>query len=289
MALARDALPPSLLGTVRPEHVRLLVDAKQAFPAAHIGLQCQGVNDSLAQVSRVTRRSNSAGDEHAVRFGATNQASGDRVLRFVVDVADPLTPDTPPRCEILGYPSPATALPQGVPFWFAITLWVDDWGDTQDEQIVLQWHQNDPRLALNPILAVVVRGRTMRIELRHSRADPATRASTQTEALVRTAMPVRRWTTLVFRAHLEAPGTDRSALTVWQDGALLAERNADIGYHLTPGAFAYAKAGIYKWTNGNPWDLAAPRREVRLRRLLLAVDPLLKYSQSDLARTVWAD
>lgn len=288
-ALAPSALPARTLGNVRSDHLRLLVDATRAFPSASLGLQCQGVSDNLARVPRISRRGDGPEDERALRFGSVGEATGGRVLRFVVDAADLLAPDTPPRCEVLGYPDPATALPQGVLFWFAVAIWVDDWGNTQDDQIVVQWHQNDPRLSLNPMLAVVVRGRTMRIELRHSSADRATRSSTQTETLIRTAMPVRRWTTLVFRARLEAPGTDRSTLAVWQDGAPLAEYSGDIGFQLAPGSFAYAKAGIYKWTNGNPWDLAAPRREVRIRRLLLAVDPLLKYSPVDLARAVAAD
>lgn len=284
-----ESLPQRTLGVLQPGHIRLLVDAARAYPAASIGVQCQGVNDSLGRVPRVVRRGDSPGDARAQRFGAASEPDGNRALRFVVDAADELAPDSPPRCEILGYPNPATALPQGTPFWFAASIWIDDWGDTQDEQIVLQWHQNDTRLALNPMLAVVVRGRTMRIELRHSSADPATRATTQTETLVRTAMPVRRWTTLVFRARLEVPGTGRSTLAIWQDGVPLADYSGDIGYALAPGAYAYAKAGIYKWTNGNHWDAAVPRREVRLRRLLLAVDPSLQYSPADLARAVAAD
>lgn len=268
---------------IKAQDIRLFLSADKAYPANHIGLQCQGANDNLSRtpVVRLPNRSRALighDDQDDQRFGPTAQGPSGRALRFVVDARDALPEDTPPRCEVFGYPAPETSLPNDSTFWFAVSLWIDDWKNTQDEQIVTQWHQNDPRLSLNPFLAVVVRGHQLRLELRTSLASPATRQDTTTITAVTRSFVPRQWMTLTFKARLAPPGSGRSQLTMWLDDQRIAEHSGDLGFRLADGSFAYAKAGIYKWRNGNPWNTSEPTRSVALGRMLLVADPGETYT-----------
>lgn len=272
-SMPRNRLP---VGTIKPELIRAYLDADTAYPAESFGIQCQGTNDSLTQVGAVESLNDSPGYGSLQRqnFGRTAGDRASHAIRLAVHLGDRLSPGTPPRCEVLAYPSTTTALPIDRPFWFAVQIWLDDWAETADEQIVAQWHQNDPRLSQNPFLAVVVRGNSMRFEIRHSDAEVASRISTQTVQLAFSAVAPRRWTSLVFRARLSPTGGGSdSNLTVWKDGLTLADYVGPLGYRLSPGSRAYAKAGIYKWLNGNPWDAKVPERTVMIRKFLILDEP----------------
>lgn len=244
--------------------LRAFVSATTVYPKSGIGVQCDGVNDTLSNLQRTIYPFG--------HFGRTVAGVDGPTLRFSVADTENASIEAPARCEILAYPTTQTALPSEVNFWFGISLWLPDWQQTNDEQLIAQWHQNDTRLAVNPFMAVIVKGDSLRIEIRHSRAPLATRENIQVRTSAAIKVKPGHWFDLVFKAKLYTPGSTESTISAWQNGQLVLEHRGDVGYRLAPQAHAYAKAGIYKWRNGNAWDQRIPQRTVLLRTFVLIDD-----------------
>lgn len=262
--------------------------ADHIFPPEAIGLQCQGVNDTLVRArAAVGVGINANVDADPLRFAIVRAPDGVPALRLEVDARDSLPPHFAPRCELLGYPTPATALPVGRPFWYAVEVRLDDWSKTEDEQIIIQWHHDHRLKVLNPMFAVIVKGDRLSIVVRRNTDDDPVRSTTTTIAVGAAAVPFGRWIQFIARAELHEPGSDNaSTLKLWMNGMLLADYRGDLGYRLPPSSHAYAKVGIYHWTNGNPWDERVPRRTVLLRRALLIQDRDNSYSLATIAHAL---
>ena len=276
--------PGSVAARFVSDDLKVYASATHLFPIGAIGIQCQGVNNTLAK--SMTAKVGTYSGLIRQRFGQARSAAT-RAFRFAVDNHDVLAENNPPRCEMLAYPTLATSLPIGVPFWFAVSMWVDDWSGTQDEQIIAQWHQNDPRLSLNPFLALIIKGNTMRVELRYSDIDPATKASTTLVTAGSLVLKPRRWTQFITRAKISQDVNEKPSFQLWQDGAQVVDYRGSLGYKLSKGYFAYAKTGIYKWLNGNPWDASIPSREVMVKTMLIATDQFNRYTQDQISAAIF--
>lgn len=249
-----------------------------ASPARAIGLQCQGSNSDLS--AQTTVYAPIAGSSApAQRFG-TATVGTETVYRMEVGNTDQLAAGAPPRCENLVFPTATYGINQGELFWHASEIWADDWTGTSDDQLILQWHQNDPRLSLNPMLAVLLRGSQMRMEMLTSPVNPATRASYVAASAALTGWKPRQWNTIVIQGRISPLPSQAPLLRVWLNGQLVVDRNQPLGFQLQAGSYNYVKWGIYKWTNGNPWDVRYGKRSVMVRNMLLVRDPKAVYTNS---------
>ena len=282
----REALPPGLSAKVRAQDVLVYAAPGVAYPARNIGLQCQGSNATLADVPQGLVQVPAVGGAAESRFSEAELAGG-RVFRLQVSAGDTLAPGVAPRCELVAYPMPGSALPQGETFWFAFSFWADDWAGTRDEQLIAQWHVQDPRnILLNPFFAMVVRGAELRIELRHNERETPDQASTQLVTAARLAMPVRQWVTAVVQARIANQAAQSPFLRLWLNDQLVADYTGPLGYPLPPGGHAYPKVGIYHWTNGNAWDLQLPWRTLLVGAMLSVRDNSGRYGAAQLADAV---
>lgn len=278
-APALAALPPKAISDrFRTEDLKVSASATHVYPSSMVGLQCQGTNDTLFKVPAVSMAAGKTQADTLQRFGQAANVDGEQALRFAVDVRDTLPVDWPPRCELLAYPTAASSLPVGEPFWFAVSLWLDDLSGTQDEQIVAQWHQNDPRLNLNPFMALVQKGNALRVELRQSADALATKGSTSLIVPATLTIKPKQWMHLVIKAQIAHQSGAQHYFQLWQDGSQQINYTGPLGYNLASGSYAYAKVGVYKWLNGNTWDTSVPTRQVMLRSMLIARDPLNRYT-----------
>jgi hypothetical protein len=244
-----------------------------------VGVQCQGTNTDMATQTAVSVL-NSAGVS-IQRFGAAS-IGAEQVLRNELGLADRLPVGTPPRCEQLVFPSAQSGIRQGELFWQAIEIWVDDWAGTSDDQLVLQWHQNDPRLLQNPYLAVLLKGNSLRVEVRANAANPATRAGNSIFTQAVPAWKPRQWNTIILQGKITPLSAQQPVLRMWVNGEKVIDRNQPLGFSLQAGSYNYVKWGIYKWTDGNTWDASRPLRSMMTKNMLLVRDPTTRYSAATL-------
>lgn len=271
-------LPLHLSTSLRPQDVISYVAPGVLFPARNIGLQCQGVNATLADVPRRMATALTTTGATEPRFGEVN-VDGMRVFRLQTSAQDVLAKGVSPRCELVSYPMAGSALPQNQTFWFAFSFWADDWAGTQDEQSIAQMHIQEPRnLVLNPFFALIVRGAELRVEIRHNGRDTPDQASTQLVTSARLTMPVRQWVTAVVQTRLSNDVAQAPFLRLWLNDNLATDYEGPIGYVLQPGGYAYSKVGVYHWTNGNAWDLAVPTRALLVGAMLSVRDPTGRYT-----------
>ena len=281
------ALPPlNLSAALRPQDLISYVAPGVLFPVRNIGLQCQGVNATLADVpQRMAIAKTSAGTVET-RFGEVD-LDGVRAFRLQTNAVDVLPDGVSPRCELVAYPMPGSALPQAESFWLAFSFWADDWSGTQDEQLIAQMHVQEPRnTLLNPFFALVVRGNAMRLELRYNDGTVPDKASTQLVTAARLPMPVRQWTTAVVQARISTQAKQAPFLRMWLNGRLVADYAGPLGYVLPPGGFAYQKVGIYHWIADNPWDLKIPVRALLVGAMIAVRDADGRYSHDALEASI---
>lgn len=285
----QTTLPARLRSVLRQQDVVSYIAPGMLYPAArNIGLQCQGVNAGLGDVPKRAVQANTQSGDTEPRFGEAD-AAGVRVFRLEINARDLLPPDLPPRCELLAYPMPASALPQAQNFWFAFSFWANDWAGTTDEQLIAQFHIQEPRkLLLNPFFALVVRGDELRVELRHNARDIPDKASTRLVTPRRLTMPTRRWVTAVVQARLSNDPDQGPFVRLWLDGEQIVDYAGPVGYVLPPGAYAYPKVGLYHWTVGNPWDLKVPSRALLVGAMLTVRDASDRYNAEQIQGLVAA-
>jgi hypothetical protein len=276
-------LPTRITKLLRRQDVVTFVAPDALYPIRRIGLQCQGVNATLADVPHRTAQVHTSAGRTETRFGDA-ELNGVRAFRLQASFKDVLPPSTSPRCELLAYPTPDSALPSGRTFWFAFSFWADDWAGTRDEQIIAQFHTHTPTdILLNPFFALVVRGKELRAELRFNEREPPSQASTKFGNVSRVEMPVRQWVTAVIQARLTTDPARGPFFRFWLNGTQVVDYAGPAGYVLSPGAFAYPKVGVYHWTAGNPWDPAVPSRAMLVGAMLTVQDDAGRYSVDDLA------
>ena len=285
-APAQTQLPARIVRALRPQDVLAYAAPGVLFPVRNIGLQCQGVNATLADLPQRSALAQTATGNTELRFGEA-EIAGTPVFRLQAGAHDALAPGSASRCELVSYPMAESALPSGQTFWWALSFWADDWSGSHDEQLIAQFHVQEPRkLLLNPFFALVVRGSALRVELRHNPLDLPTQASTQLVTAARLAMPVRQWVTAVVQARMGNDAAQAPFLRLWLNGALVADYAGPLGYVLPAGGLAYAKAGIYHWLAGNDWDLAVPSRALLIGAMLGVRDATGRYTAEQLAAAV---
>lgn len=285
-APAQTQLPARILRDLRPQDVLSYAAPGVLFPVRNIGLQCQGVNATLADLPQRSAMAHTATGSVEPRFGEA-EIAGTPVFRLQAGALDALAPGNAPRCELVSYPMAESALPSGQTFWWALSFWADDWSGSHDEQLIAQFHVQEPRnLLLNPFFGLVVRGNALRVELRYNPLDLPSQASTQLITAARLAMPVRQWVTAVVQARMTTDAAQAPFLRLWLNGALVADYTGPLGYVLPPGGLAYAKAGIYHWVAGNDWDLAVPSRALLIGAMLGVRDATGRYTAEQLAAAV---
>ena len=283
---AQTKLPQSLVRLVRAQDVLSYAAPGVLYPVRNVGLQCQGVNATLADVSQGTALASTATGRTEPRFGEAALA-GIPVFRLQASAHDVLPAGSSPRCELVSYPMPESALPHRQSFWMAFSFWADDWSGTHDDQSIAQFHIEEPRhILLNPFFVLVVRGSELRVEIRHNAREVPDQASTQLVTVARQALPVRQWVTAVVHARLSPDPTQAPFLRLWLNGTLAADYTGPLGYALPPGGYAYAKVGIYHWLNGNAWDLAIPTRALLVGAMLTVQDSTGRYSADQIQSAV---
>lgn len=285
-----QTVPPHGLGaTLRPQDLITYVSPGVLFPARNIGLQCQGINATLADVPQRMATARTTVGSVEPRFGEV-VLHGMRAFRLQMNAVDVLPNGVSPRCELIAYPMPGSALPQGQNFWLAFSFWADDWAGTADEQLIAQMHVQEPRnTLLNPFVALVVRGGELRLEVRYSKATPPDKASTHLMTAARMAMPVRQWTTAVIQARISTQASQAPFLRMWLNGRLVADYAGPLGYILPTGGFSYHKVGVYHWIDDNPWDLKVPVRALLVRTVMSVLDTDGRYSHDLLEASVTHD
>lgn len=282
-----DGLPASLVNSIGATNVISYAAPKYLFPRRNIGVQCQGANTTLADLPALAQQVETTDSPRKVqRFGAAGSAANP-VFRLELGASDVLPGSASPRCEVLAYPMPGSALPVNETFWLSVSMWVDDWRDANDELIIEQMHIQDPRkIVLNPFLALVVRGNELRVELRHNPHQTPSQATTSVVSTTKVALPTRRWFTAVIQAKLGQDTTQEPFFKLWLDDSLSVDYRGAWGYLLQADASAYAKAGLYHWLNGNAWDTTYPTRNMMVGAMLLARDSAAGYSRSALVAAV---
>lgn len=276
-APAGTMAPKALSAGIQGKDLVVQISGNDISAPRYVGLQCQGVNSDMATHTTVSVRDGTGAA--AQRFGAA-LSGGDTVFRHELALSDTLPAGTPPRCEQLVFPSASSGIKDGEMFWHAVEIWADDWSSSTDEQLILQWHQNDPRLSMNPLLSAILKGDKLRLELRTSAANPATRASATVFALANLPWKPKQWNTIVLQGRISPAGSQQPMVRMWLNGTQVLDRKAPIGYALQDKAYNYVKWGIYKWTDGNPWNASYPVRSVMTRNVLLVKDPGAAYTAS---------
>lgn len=282
----RTMLPSHLSTLLRPQDVISYVAPGVFFPARNIGLQCQGVNATLADVPRRMATAVTTTGATEPRFGEVD-VDGVSVFRLQTSAVDVLPTGVSPRCELVAYPMAGSALPQGENFWLAFSFWADDWSGTRDEQLIAQMHIQEPKnILLNPFFALVVRGGELRVELRHNDRTVPDKLSTQVVTAARLAMPVRQWVTAVVQARISNQADKAPFLRMWLNGQLIADYAGPLGYVLPPGGNAYQKVGIYHWIADNPWDIKVPTRAMLVGAMITVLDTAGRYTYDSLQASV---
>ena len=272
-------LPPSLATVIRPTDVLSYLAPGIAYPMRNIGLQCQGGNATLMDVPSSLVSVKTVRGDMETRFG-TAVIDNKKAFRLQIGANDILPPNHASRCELLAYPMPNSAFPKGQTFWMAFSFWADDWSGTEDEQLIAQMHIQEPRhILLNPFFALIVRGNTLRVELRHNDLEIPSQVSTQLVTAAKLTMPTRQWITAVVQARISTKINERPFLRLWFNGQQIADYSGPLGYVLPADGYAYPKVGIYHWHAGNDWDLKIPIRIVFIGNLLTVQDPSDQYSQ----------
>jgi hypothetical protein len=282
----KASLPGHVTFLLRPQDILSYAAPGVLFPVRNIGLQCQGVNATLVDVPKRATTVNTTGTYAEPRFGEAN-FGGERVFRLAIGARDVLAPGVSPRCELVSYPMPDSALPEGENFWLAFSFWADDWSGTQDDQSIAQMHIQDPRnILLNPFFALVVRGEEMRVELRHNSRDTPDQTSTRVVSTTRLKMPAAQWVTAVIQARFSNNVEKEPFLHMWLNGTLVAEYAGPFGYLFPTGGYAYPKVGVYHWLVGNPWDVKLPTRSLLVGAMITVRDPTARYTQEMLQTTI---
>lgn len=269
--------------TALPTGVRAVDLIAQVSPGATsnpriIGLQCQGTNSDLATQSAAFVATPAA--SAVQRFG-TAATLTEKAQRFEVGSTDKLPAGSPPRCENLVFPG-ASGLREGETFWHAIEMWTDDWANSTDDQLVLQWHQDDARLSQNPYFALLLKGKTLRAEMRSNANLLSTKASNTVFSSPAIAWTPKQWNSIVIQGRISPNPALSPFVRIWINGVLAINRTEPLGYYLAGNATYYVKWGIYKWTDGNPWDAKYPTRSVMVRNMLLVRDPTARYTATSI-------
>lgn len=283
LLLALAAAAPRAAGPASAD-IRVEVRADQPLAAQAWGnVQCDGRIVPAAAVPPDGLHGRPLPDGDTLRFGRVPDPDDPlrHALRFTLDRDDRPTAGSY-RCELALGADAARGLPRDAAFWHAFAVRLPDLDGTTDDQAVAQWHAGDGG-GLLPIATLLLRGRELRLVLRHDMSAAPTRATTVAATVWRsTDWAPGRWLRVVVQARLSRPSTDGGFFRAWLDGRPVVDRDGPLGYaHAT--VVPYVKHGVYHWVDaGNDWDPARPTRTVHLKHALLVADPAARYGAADL-------
>lgn len=153
-------------------------------------------------------------------------------------------------------------------YWVAFGVYVYDWGSLAPHDASIfgtQLHSGDNSRGLSPSFAIVTRGRTFHIAVRHSDDPSPSPRNTVTHRYAQQPIPFGRWMSFAFRFRQSTTG--HGFLQVWLDGRRIVDHQGSLGFH-TPGHKDYLKFGYYNWSR----EFSSPRK-VLLRSPVIAADP----------------
>jgi hypothetical protein len=272
----------------------IAVQARAGIPFAqqYFGnVQCNGQVVSSNQVPEAGIRGTALADDKTLRFGrvADNTANSGSAYEFTLNVGDALTA-TSHRCELALAADATSGIPRKIGFWHAFSIKLGDWHNTTDEQALAQWHAGDASGGLLPIYTLLVRGNVMRLVLRYSDSLAPTRENSRAIVVWSTDKWVaNQWLNFSTQALMSADPADHPFVKTWLNGVQIVNYNGLVGYN-QPTVQSYAKHGIYHWVDStNPWDMSIATRTMRLKRPLIARDPLLNTPRTSIDALLTAD
>ena len=272
-----DAITSKDLYGINIQNILVAIGKSILFPKRNVGIQCHSVNATLYDVpDQMVFLKNSSGSKEQ-RFGEV-EWRGTRVFQLQLNSRDPVD-HASPRCEIFAYPMQNTAVPDNKRFWYSLNFQLNDFSVTKDELIISQLHADDSRqIVLNPYFAIVVKGKTLRVEVRSNSDLVPSKERTKLYDFAPQLLNFGAWNNLTVLGKISPTETDNAYLTVWLNGKVIARHNGPVGYKNAGLNMNYVKAGLYHWLNGNPWDHSIENRIMLLGSFVLVSDDLSSYS-----------
>jgi len=276
---------------IRRSDILADIDASKPLKTQHWGVECNGVVRLISELPDPVVRANPGvdGAEFDRVALATPEPGGRLGIALRNAETDSLTSGAP-RCELSMVDGRRSFLPFARTFWFASRIWIEAWPGSRDEQIVLQWHDYDFDLSLNPLMAVIVRGDQAQLVVRWEAGDGPTlgRSNIRIREVWRgeSKMISAHWANVIMRARISPEPRDQPFLELWIDGEQVGDYRGPIGYRPADPALNqrnYAKLGIYHWLTGNPWDDRFLLRSVFVRRSVLLQDTDEAYTVEQVA------
>ncbi|MBV8501998.1 MAG: heparin lyase I family protein [Paucibacter sp.] len=275
----------SAVRSVAVADVRADIDASKPLKKQHWGVECNGVVRLIGEMPQPSVPANPGVDAAGMdRVGIAAPAMGGDVGIALRSAETDSLSSGAPRCELAMVDGARSFLPFARAFWFASRVWIEPWPGSHDEQIVLQWHDYDFDLALNPLMALIVQGDRAQLLVRWEAGSGATVDRTNIRMQILWDGESRQisghWANLVIHARISPDLGDDAFLEFWIDGHKAASYRGPIGYRPRNPALNqlnYAKVGIYHWLVGNPWDPRYLLRSVYVRRSVLVQDPVDPY------------
>ncbi|WP_083748889.1 heparin lyase I family protein [Pelomonas sp. KK5] len=287
LAAVTVAVPPA--GTVLPaspvdmRDITIDVNAEVPLERQQWYFECHGVSRHASSLASQVLPANADVPYATQQRMAVVTPPGNPLRGIVLRTAqgDPMTSGAP-RCEFTFTANARSFLPEASDFWQAQKIWVEDWSQAGDMQLVYQWHDTDFPLALNPLMALVVQGGTAFLQVRwETSGKPTTGKSTiaTKDIWIGPANTFTgRWATIVVQARISPDPARQPFLKFWIDGRLLADYSGPLGY-IQPGKPVYGKLGFYHWLQGNMWDPRYPIRSIYVRRAVTVLDPNRRYDE----------
>jgi hypothetical protein len=235
-------------------------------------LQCMGDTIPVNQMIYSLTGSNGAtGREKKYGLGRDPDDASKWAFYFSVRDSDPNTAGVGnKRCEhVFGRYS--MALPWDQDFWFATSVRTSDWRNTRDEQLIWQMHDSGQTSGLSPFLAAVIQGDTLDIQLRHNYSATVSRATTSALHIYVGKWDANVWNRFVVKSRISQGDPYAGFVQIWLNGLKVADYHGPFGYRQTE-ADDYVKVGYYHWSDGNPWDMAVPKRELWMTGVAMFLD-----------------
>ena len=273
--------------------IRLQVEADRLFSSYKWawGMECAGQKVGAINVPEYGLLGfDLGGGLGSTRFGkvADPDNSARKVLMFRPNSGDPLVSGAP-RCEMIFSPSFGGKLPVNQDVWFAFGIRLQNWVNTTDEQILMQWHWSNGSIPLGPFLALSLKGGKLQIDSKANAAYPPSAASTTSRVhWTNGTVTSNAWTYFVVKARISPHTGHNPYLKVWRDGVQVVNYAGPLGYNY-PQVTPYVKIGHYQWVAAyNNWISAAATKTILVRTPALINDTTGLYTEFDVRSHVKA-
>lgn len=255
---------------IRTEDIVFSISADSDSYAGNI--QCNGQVTKRAGLTFMIGDNGSGTQEIKYAVAPDPKDAAKNAFYFSTRATDPDTAgDGNKRCEH-SYSTPATWLPWGQDFWFAVRLGTAHFDASSDQQVIWQWHEGSNTAGLSPHLAAIVQGGTLKIMAIANYNSVLTQANSTKWVLYQAPWKPGMWNRFVVKARIHPTN---GLVKVWHDGALVADYAGPFGFggESYTASHDYVKVGVYHWTGaGNTWDPNVPLRQAWVSETLLARD-----------------